>query len=78
MATGVETSVLDLASLLQDVMGSPGEILFEPRRPGEVYKSSVDISKIRSALGFDPKVDLPEGLARTADWYRRHWRHQQV
>jgi len=78
VATGVETSVLDLASLLQDVMGSPGEILFEPRRPGEVYKSSVDISKIRSALGFDPRVDLTEGLARTADWYRRRWPLQQI
>jgi len=78
VATGVETSVLDLAALVQDVMGSPGEIVFEPRRAGEVYKSSVNISKIRRALGFDPKVDLPEGLARTGDWYRREWPRQQV
>lgn len=78
VATGVETSVLDLAALVQDVMGSPGEILFEPGRAGEVYKSSVNISKIRGALGFDPKVHLPEGLTATADWYRRQWPHQQV
>jgi UDP-glucose 4-epimerase len=78
VATGVETSVLDVASLTQDVMDSPGEILFEPRRAGEVYKSSVDISKVRSVLGFDPKVQLSEGLARTAEWYRRHWLPEQI
>jgi UDP-glucose 4-epimerase len=73
VATGVETSILDLATLAQESVGSPAEILFEPRRAGEVYKSSVDISKIRRVLGFDPRVVLEEGLARTAEWYRRIW-----
>jgi UDP-glucose 4-epimerase len=73
VATGVETSVLALASLVQQVLGSQEEIRFEPRRAGEVYKSSVDISKISRALGFRPRVQLEQGLARTADWYRDHW-----
>ncbi len=30
-----------------------------------------DISKARSLLGFEPKVDLEEGLLRTIEWYRR-------
>jgi nucleoside-diphosphate-sugar epimerase len=29
-----------------------------------------DISKARRVLGYNPRVDLREGLARTADWYR--------
>ena len=30
------------------------------------------IDRAREALGFEPKVDLPTGLARTAAWYREH------
>jgi nucleoside-diphosphate-sugar epimerase len=31
-----------------------------------------DISKARRELGYQPKVDLPTGLAHTAEWYRQH------
>jgi UDP-glucose 4-epimerase len=73
VATGVETSILDLAAMAREATGASGGITFEPRRAGEVYKSSVDISKIRRVLGFDPRVSLRDGLARTAEWYRQHW-----
>jgi UDP-glucose 4-epimerase len=73
VATGVETSVLELAETIQQVTGAKEGIAFEPKRAGEVYRSSVDISKIRRVLGFDPRVSLREGMATTADWYRRHW-----
>lgn len=70
VATGVETSIRDLAQLALQVTGSSARVLHEPKRAGEVYRTSVDISKIRSRLGFEPQVPLAEGLARTAAWYR--------
>jgi UDP-glucose 4-epimerase len=73
VATGVETSIRELAELVRDVVGGGEDIRFEPRRPGEVHRSSVDISKIRSALGFEPGVELKSGVDRTAEWYREHW-----
>jgi UDP-glucose 4-epimerase len=73
VATGVETSVRALAEVTQDVVGGPGEIRLEPKRPGEVYRTRVDISKIRRVLGFEPAVELEDGLARTAAWYREEW-----
>jgi UDP-glucose 4-epimerase len=73
VATGVETSVVELAETVREVTGASGGVAFEPRRAGEVYKSSVDISKIRRVLGFEPRVSLREGLASTAAWYRAHW-----
>ncbi|HEX9234769.1 MAG TPA: NAD-dependent epimerase/dehydratase family protein [Actinomycetota bacterium] len=73
VATGVETSVRELAELCRDVVGGPPEIRFEPGRPGEVYRSSVDISKVRQVLGFEPAVPLRDGLARTVQWYRESW-----
>lgn len=73
VATGVETSVRELATLATEIIAPGSDILFEPKRPGEVHRSSVDISKARRVLAFDPRVGLPDGLVRTAGWYREHW-----
>lgn len=73
VATGVETSVAEVAQMVKDVVGGGTEIRFEEKRAGEVYRSRADIAKARRVLGFDPKVDLREGIGRTAAWYREHW-----
>jgi len=75
LATGAETTIGEVARLIQEITGSSAEIRLEPRRAGEVYRSRADISKIRATMGFEPKVDLREGLRRTVDWYREHWLH---
>jgi UDP-glucose 4-epimerase len=72
LGTGVETSVGDLVELVQEATGFRGEVRRRPARRGEVSRSRVDISKARRELGFDPRVGLPEGLARTAAWYREN------
>jgi UDP-glucose 4-epimerase len=73
VATAVETSILDLARLVQNVISASNQIQFAPPRPGEVYRSRADISKAGRLLGFHPAVALDEGIARTAEWYREHW-----
>jgi len=70
LGTSVETSVAELARLIQEVTGTEAHVDFEPRRAGEVYKSRVDISKASRLLGFDPTIELRDGLAMTAEWYR--------
>ena len=71
LGTSVETSVAELARLIQEVTGAEAEIDFEERRAGEVYKSRVDISKAQRLLDFNPVIELREGLAQTAEWYRK-------
>lgn len=73
VAIGAETAILDLAELVKKVTGAESEISFEPKRAGEIYKSWADISKARRVLGFDPQIDLEEGITRTIDWYRENW-----
>lgn len=36
-----------------------------------VKDRAFDISKAKRVLGYDPKIDLQEGLSRTAEWYRK-------
>ena len=78
LATGVETTVLELIAAVQRAVGGPKtEVHFAARRAGEVYKSRVDISKVSDALDYEPQVSLEAGLALTAAWYRKNWLPQQ-
>ena len=39
---------------------------------GEIDRQYVDPAKIRELVGWEPRVDLEEGLRRTIEWYRAH------
>jgi|SRR5688500_8390507 len=64
VGTGLGTSVVDLARLLQEAAGSDVEVIFAPRRPGEQLESFLDVTKAKDLLGWEPLVSLPEGLAK--------------
>ena len=46
------------------------EIRFEPRDRAEVRARIPVVDKVRTLFGWEPKVDLDEGLARTLAWTR--------
>jgi UDP-glucose 4-epimerase len=71
VASGVETSLLELARLLIDVMGSDVSVEFGPERSvNKVPRRLADTALAREALGFEASVDLEEGLRRLVDWWR--------
>jgi UDP-glucuronate 4-epimerase len=39
-------------------------------QPGDVKETSADISKAKKLLGFEPKVDVEEGVKRFVEWYK--------
>jgi dTDP-glucose 4,6-dehydratase len=41
-------------------------------RPGHDRRYAIDAGKLKAELGFAPRVDFAQGLARTVDWYRTH------
>lgn len=68
IGTGIGTSVIELARLLQQAAGSNAEIHFASPRPGEQRESYLNVDKARDVLGWEPGVSLAEGLARTFAW----------
>lgn len=68
VGTGVGTSVLDLAQMLQAQTATSLPIEFAPRRPGEQQESVLDVSKSRDVLGWTPRTELRDGLLKSFEW----------
>jgi UDP-glucose 4-epimerase len=71
VGTGVETSVNRLYDLVAAACGSARPARRGPGKPGEQKRSVLDVAKSRTALGLTAPVGLPDGLRRTAEWFRR-------
>ena len=71
VASGVETSLVDLANALVDAMGADLPIEFGPDRGvNGVSRRLADTSAAERDLGFRARVSLSEGLRRLAEWWR--------
>lgn len=71
IASGVETSLNDLATTLITVMGSdlaPEHV--DERKVNPVSRRLADTSRARDLIGFDALIPLEEGLRRLVDWWR--------
>jgi UDP-glucose 4-epimerase len=62
---GVQTTVLDIVAVLDAQTDGPFEAEHAPQRPGEVRHIALDASRAKSELGWEARVGLEEGLART-------------
>jgi len=75
VASGEETSLLDLARMLSSVMGSTRSPQHAPeRKVNAVPRRLADISKARDMIGFTAEIDMEEGLRGLVDWWRRERR----
>ena len=67
---GQQKSVLDIVEVLNAHADNGFDVEHAPERPGEVQRIALDHSRAREELGWDPKVELEEGLKRTLDSLR--------
>jgi UDP-glucose 4-epimerase len=63
-------TIFDLANRIHRLAGSNVEIGFRPLHYVDVEMRIPNVEKARRLLGWEPAVDLDEGLARTIAWYR--------
>jgi GDP-L-fucose synthase len=69
VGSGREVTIRELAELVRKTTGCPAEIDWDATKPDGTPRKLCDTSLIRS-LGWAPKIDLEEGLARTVAEYR--------
>lgn len=65
-----EITINELAQMVLGLLGAEHRITPEHSapRPGEIRRHAADLSKARRLLGFEPKVDLPQGLRNYIGW----------
>jgi dTDP-glucose 4,6-dehydratase len=66
-----EFTILELAELVIAVTNSTSEIVHEPLPVDDPTQRRPDINRARTELGWEPRIELREGLTRTAEWLAR-------
>ena len=68
VATGGSTTVNELADAVGRLLDRPYKRIFEPEREADVRASWADLGEARRLFGYEPQIELEEGLRRTADF----------
>lgn len=71
LGTGVDVTIRELAETVRDVVGLEGALAFDSSKPDGTPRKLLDVSRMKS-LGWQARVPLREGLARTYKWFLEH------
>jgi GDP-L-fucose synthase len=78
VGTGEEVSILQLASLIGDVIGYKGKIAFDTSKPDGTPRKLMDSAKLH-ALGFKHKTSLREGIEKTyQEFLAKQFEYSQI
>jgi UDP-glucose 4-epimerase len=70
VACGKRTTLVELASLIERAVGRTVERSFAEARAGDIKESVADITRARAELGYEPVVDVEDGLKRLVRYVR--------
>lgn len=72
LARGEGTTVMDVVAALRAAVGEVHVHHREapPERSGDIRHSRADITRVTEDLGYQPQIDLAEGIRRTVAWWR--------
>jgi dTDP-glucose 4,6-dehydratase len=65
-----EMTVLEFAKKIIEITGSKSAIVYKPLPQDDPQVRQPDITKAKRVLGWEPKVGLEQGLARTIEYFR--------
>jgi nucleoside-diphosphate-sugar epimerase len=73
---GHETITINqMISMLEKLTGKKAQVMRHPAHRADILANWADISKAKRLLGWEPQMDLVEGMKHMVDWYRaeREW-----
>jgi len=72
LAYGQGNTLVYCAERIAQELGVEPQMTLAPSLLGEVTHYVADLTKARALLGYDPRIPLDEGLARSIAWFREH------
>jgi len=74
LASGRETRIVDLATMINAAVNNPAGIAFAPRRVWDTKRRlRACVDKARDLIGYAPDTDFEVGIADTIRWFRENW-----
>jgi len=70
IGSDMEITIIDLARKIISLTGSNSKILFLPKRDDDPSRRAADLRKVKNLLGWEPKINLDEGLKKTIEWFK--------
>lgn len=68
IGTGKDISIADLASLVKNIVGYEGKIIYDHSKPDGTPRKLLDVSKL-TTLGWQPQITLRQGIESTYCWF---------
>jgi GDP-L-fucose synthase len=72
LGAGFEITIRDLATLIADITGFTGEIVWDTTKPDGQPRRCLDVSRAEREFGFRARTKFEDGLKETVEWYRKH------
>lgn len=66
--------LLDFIACIEKAVGKKAIKIMKPKQPGDVDRTSADVSALEAAVGFRPDTPIEDGVSRTVGWYRQYYR----
>jgi len=68
----IETTILEFAETISRLVGNPAGVIFKPAQRGESdpQRRRPDITRARQILGWEPKINLEDGLNKTIPYFQ--------
>ncbi|MBI3578167.1 MAG: NAD-dependent epimerase/dehydratase family protein, partial [Ignavibacteriales bacterium] len=74
LASGVETRIIDLATMINELTGNNAGILFSKRRKWDTKSRLLaSIDRAKELFDYQPKTSFKDGLTNTIQWFRNEW-----
>ena len=70
IGTGIKTTDRELHTLVAREAGAADNPTYAPARLGDLRDSAIDSARAADRLGWRPRVNLPDGISATVDYFR--------
>jgi GDP-L-fucose synthase len=71
VGTGEDVSIAELATMVKEIVGYTGEIVWDTTKPDGMPRKVLDVSKINE-MGWKHTINLKDGLVKTYEWYLKN------
>ena len=78
ISSGVGVSIRETVETVSSIVGYKGRIEWDGSKPDGHVKKVFDVSRMRSVLGFQPKVGLADGIRKTYGWFVKHQKEARL